>query len=342
MKISHIYWFGYYNMSEPGIRYRGKYALDELKRNHNISYSLVTTGYTPGIILNFIRVYCSALLFRKKNSIIVFQKIRTNRLYATSLKALLLLRKQRTLYDMDDPDYLKFNKRTINFFIKHSETCSMGSAALMDYAQKTNANSFLLTSPVISHTEIKKQVNKIFTVGWVGYYNAHKESLQQLLYPALINLTFNVKLVLLGVTSEEEKNEIRSLFSEHSNISLDIPLVLDWMDELSIYRRIKEFDVGISPLLDTEVNRAKSAFKLKQCLSCGVPVLASPVGENLRFIENGINGFLCDSANEFEENICKIKSLDTLNYQQMSTSAWQSVKNFSMLKYSEEIIGMYK
>lgn len=44
---------------------------------------------------------------------------------------------------------------------------------------------------------------------------------------------------------------------------------------------IHQFDVGVMPLPDTPWTRGKCAYKLIQCMACGIPVIASPVGANV-------------------------------------------------------------
>ncbi len=46
-------------------------------------------------------------------------------------------------------------------------------------------------------------------------------------------------------------------------------------------RELAQFDIGLAPLLDTPMNRARSNVKLKEYAVVGVPWLASPVGPYL-------------------------------------------------------------
>lgn len=342
MDVKHIYWFCYFDASEPSVRYRAIYPLEELEKEYGISSSLVLSGYSPGRVLHFFKVCFSVLLFRKSNSLLVFQKLRTNRFYSAFLKTLLLFRRKYTLYDIDDADYLKFSEKTIQHFMTGCATCSVGSRALYDYAFRYNRSVLLLTSPVIMHSEIKEYRNEVITVGWIGYYNAHRHSLQELFFPALDNISFKVRLVLLGVVKEEHFKELKERFSGNDNVSLEMPAGIDWQDETSIYRKIKEFDIGISPLLDTERNRSKSAFKLKQYLSCGVPVLGSSLGENKVFIKEGVNGFVCETPTDYRDKIESIHSMSNEQYDRMCSSALATCQEFNVKKYCADLLAYFR
>jgi hypothetical protein len=84
MEIKHIYWFAYYNLDEPSVRYRAKFPLQQLKDKHGITFSLVYPGYDFKHVSNFLLTFLSALFFRKRHSVIVFQKIYSTGLYATA------------------------------------------------------------------------------------------------------------------------------------------------------------------------------------------------------------------------------------------------------------------
>jgi glycosyltransferase involved in cell wall biosynthesis len=47
---------------------------------------------------------------------------------------------------------------------------------------------------------------------------------------------------------------------------------------------IQQFHVGVMPLPDTPWSRGKCAYKLIQCMACGIPVVASRVGANVEVV----------------------------------------------------------
>ena len=342
MGIKHIYWFAYFNLDEPSVRYRAKFPLQQLKHNHGITFSIVYPGYDFQNLSNFILTFFSALLFRKSNSIIVFQKIYTKGIYSSALKVLLFFRPQHTLYDIDDAEHTRRCAKTIHYFMKKCSACSAGSKSLVDYIKQFNQNVFLLTSPIINHGLTKTSLEKTMTVGWVGYYGAHRQSLTELFFPALYDIDFPIKLKLLGVANEIEEQEIKSYFKNNKNITVETPLGLDWLNEHSIYETIATFDIGVSPLMNNEFNRGKSAFKLKQCLSCGVPVLASSVGENKTFLQDGVNGYLCDTPSDYFQKLTSIRSSQSWSYNILSLNAKKTFTTFSIDNYCSTFINHFK
>lgn len=59
------------------------------------------------------------------------------------------------------------------------------------------------------------------------------------------------------------------------------------------------FDIGLMPLPDTPWERGKCAYKLIQCMACARPVIASPVGANCDVVQDGENGFLATTPEEW-------------------------------------------
>lgn len=185
-------------------------------------------------------------------------------------------------------------------------------------------------------------MGKPLTIGWVGYYGAHRQSLIRLFFPALQNIDFPIKLKMLGVANELEEQEIKYYFKDKKNISVETPHGLDWLDEQSIYENIVTFDIGVSPLINNEFNRAKSAFKLKQCMSCGIPVLGSSIGENKTFIRDGLNGYLCNNPNDYFQKITSIRNSQHDSYANLSLNAKLTFPTFSIDKYCSTFIKYFK
>ena len=338
MQLKYIYWFAYYNNSVPSVRYRALMPLQHLSADYGINYAFVSPSYRLKSVLQFVKVYMEALLFRKPNSIIVFQKIHTQGIYARLLKYLLKKQPLDTIYDIDDAEYTRRPVATIHDFMRNCSCCTVGSIALQQYASAFNKNVFLLTSPVEAHQHFKQQRNPIFTIGWIGYFGAHSDSFKQYIYPIIAEIPFPVRLVILGITNASQRDSIIQQFASCKHVQIITPENIDWFNEDEIYRYIAGFDCGIAPLTDTEFNRAKSAYKMKQYMSCGVPVLASPVGENNTFLQDGKQGFICFDANDFLQNIIKLHNMNELQYATISDEARSSLNGFMLGNYCSQLI----
>jgi len=324
--------------------------LKYLRQHYGITYDFVIPDKQPGKLIHFFRVYISALLFRKKDSIIVIQKVCTDRCYAKALKLLIRLQKANTLYDLDDAEYLRQPTKTLHFFLRNCSAVSVGSSFLEKYCASYNNNVFILSSAVPDHGIVKEQRNSKLCIGWLGSTGdgnliaqdfSHKKSLFNILFPAIKRLDFPCKLILLGVVLKSDKIEILEYFKDYGNIELEIPEGLSWKDDGWVYERIREFDIGVAPLLDHEFNRAKSAFKEKQYLSCGIPSVASDIGENSKFIVQNLNGILCTGSGDFFHAMEKISKMPAEDYRRMIYAAVNSKDKFSMELFSRTILDYF-
>ncbi len=78
-----------------------------------------------------------------------------------------------------------------------------------------------------------------------------------------------------------------------------------WSEETEV-ASIQQFDIGIMPLDDSPWERGKCGYKLIQCMACGVPVVASPVGVNAEIVEHGRNGFLATGGDDWYVALSKL------------------------------------
>ena len=83
--------------------------------------------------------------------------------------------------------------------------------------------------------------------------------------------------------------------------ALGLPMQSVPWTEATEVASISQFDVGIMPLVDEPFERGKCGYKLIQYMACGLPVVASPVGVNRQIVEHGVNGFLAETPEQWQE-----------------------------------------
>lgn len=82
-----------------------------------------------------------------------------------------------------------------------------------------------------------------------------------------------------------------------------------WPDKWSEAEEIallNQIDIGIMPLVDSAWEKGKCGFKLIKYMACAKPVIASPVSSNCEIVVHGVNGYLAESAKEWEEALLKL------------------------------------
>jgi glycosyltransferase involved in cell wall biosynthesis len=213
------------------------------------------------------------------------------------------------IYDLDDARYLLYRHKgptprlpfmanKIDGLIQRAEAVLAGSETLATYTRRLNRATTVIPSVVDTERYwVAPQVSKNHVViGWIGS-PATEHYLRALVVPLTrLARQANIRLrvvggrapVIPGVITEEVK------WSEVEEVSL-----------------IQAFDIGIMPLFDDAWSRGKCAFKLIQCMACGIPVVASPVGANNEVVSTQC-GFLADSDSAWLDALARLAADESL------------------------------
>lgn len=328
-----VIWFNFYSNEAPSVRYRGTYFLEELRRSHGISYRHYIPEKNLRSLLRLLGL-TARLLLGKTSHTVVIQRVSSFGLYAGLLKLVIRFRRKKHvfLYDLDDAIYEEMDDdRQIRWFMRNVHTVITGSEELSVYARKQNREVRLVTTPVVpTDLRFRQNGSDKLVLGFIGcYWGTHFRNMQELVMPVLKQLEFPVVLEIIGARHEQERERTRDFFRD-SNVAVRFLEIDDWNDENEINRAMMGWHLGLAPLRDTVVCRAKSAFKVKQYLNLGIPCVSTEVGENVRFVEHGKNGFLFANETELKAALEKVYGLSPQEREQLSDRALASSAAFQL------------
>jgi len=183
----------------------------------------------------------------------------------------------------------------IHSVMRSANIVTVGNKYLANYAYSAGSKQVELIPTVVDlskYSVIKSNFqSNVFNIGWIG-----SPSTTKYLYsiaPALVHMCKNDNVIVTLIGAE----------------SIDLPgvslRIIPWSEEVEV-DCLSSFDVGIMPLPDEPWARGKCGFKLIQYMASGLPVIASSIGVNKEIVDDGVNGFLSDSNEQWVEALEKL------------------------------------
>lgn len=254
------------------------------------------------------------------------------------------LLKKKIIYDFDDAIWLPDNpneslmRSTIKWrwkvrnIIHWSYKVSCGNLYLCDYAYRYNHNVYL--NPTTIDTESLHNRNlyppiekKGIVIGWTGTHS----TLQYL---------DTIKDVLVQLENKHPDVTIMIIADASPDLGLKRMQFLPWKAATEI-PDLCNFDIGIMPLRDDEWARGKCGFKALQYMALGIPAIVSPVGVNTTIIEDGVNGLIADTPEQWMTSIEKLLSDQSLRRSIGATGRDTVVRNYSVRSNSSNFLSLF-
>jgi len=194
--------------------------------------------------------------------------------------------------------------RKVDAIIRLSDQVIAGNDFLADYARRLNSEVAMIPTCVDTTRFVPAgpasaaasagdlQAARRPVVGWIG--SPTTASYIQALTPVLQRVNAR-RPFTLRVSGPGEPLDVPGVAVENVAWSLD--------REVSLFNTC---DVGVYPLADDEWSKGKCGFKAIEFMSCGVPVVAAAVGVNREIIQDGVNGFLASSEDEWVEKLGRL------------------------------------
>jgi glycosyltransferase involved in cell wall biosynthesis len=200
------------------------------------------------------------------------------------------LTKRPRVLDVDDAIWLNRRGSFARKLAEISDSVICGNSFLAEYFRQWNANITILPTAVDTKRFIPLKARSFgdsSVIGWSGNRSGFADLKM-------------IEAPLRTVLAKYPKARLRVMADERP--ALDIPAhqleFLQWSPEIEV-QAIQAMDVGIMPLRDTLWSRGKCSYKMLLYMSCGVPVVVSPVGMNAEVLEMGSLGQAAITSDEW-------------------------------------------
>jgi len=246
--------------------------------------------------------------------------------------------RKKLIYDFDDAIWIADStNKALNWvkaYWKVRHICSWahtvvgGNEYLCNYARQYNANVVLIPSCVDverQHNKLKDQDQRPLTLGWTGSHSTLKYL--DRLVPQLSALAARGVRILI-ICNKPPAFHFEGL------------QFVQWKEETEI-DDLLQMNIGIMPLEEDAWSKGKCGFKLIQYLSLGIPAIASPVGVNQQIIEEGKNGFLATTIEQWQQAIDTLVDDEALRKQMGTAGRSKIEKDYSIQAYETVFAGLF-
>ncbi|MEK7642976.1 MAG: glycosyltransferase family 4 protein [Patescibacteria group bacterium] len=240
------------------------------------------------------------------------------------------------IFDLDDAEWIHSPRKSV-ILARSAAVVTGGSHEILEWAHR-HARHVQFIPTAVDTSAYRPVVSEPGVLGWIGNGIAHmKAGNFTILKDALEKLSDRGVAFSLVVIGSQQYGPLKDFFKQ-SDYRVTFVDDAPWALVETIPALLAEYkiDIGLMPLVDTPFNRAKCAFKAIEYMACGIPTVASDVGESRHVIDHGVNGFVAGDAEEFTEVLARLVE-DRALRSSMSVRARQKVEDaFSLDGIAQE------
>ena len=250
--------------------------------------------------------------------------------------------KKKIIFDFDDSIWVKIasvaNPKVAGLkcswkvanICKYSKTVSVGNDFLAEYARKY-CNDVRIIPTVVNtdsyHNKLKNQEENNFTIGWTGTYT---------------NL-YNLQLIKNVIFELQKKYSFNFLIIANRDPMLEkVKYTYKKWELATEIEDLLQMHIGIMPLINSEVELGKCAFKAIQYMSLGIPPVVSPVGANKKVVIDGENGYWANDEKEWYENLEKLITNHQLRTELGTKARNRIIANYSVEANKEKFLKLFE
>lgn len=249
--------------------------------------------------------------------------------------------RRKFIYDFDDaiwlPNYSKANARfeklkaysKVNKIMRWANQISAGNNYLANYAQQYNRNVQVIPTTIDTvnyHNQTCKHEKKPIVIGWTGSHSTMRYL--NFIIPILQRLEEKYVFIFQIISDKAPSFELKSLKFINWNKATEI-------DDLA------QIQIGIMPLSADKWANGKCGFKGLQYMALEIPTIMSPVGVNTEIINDGVNGFLANSTEEWLDKISQLIESEGLRKKMGVAGRKTIVEKYSVLANRDKYLELF-
>ncbi len=189
--------------------------------------------------------------------------------------------------------YLKFASKT-KTICRIASHVMVGNPYLAEYARQVNDRVTVIPSTIDTEkyrVPLSAEKSGPLVIGWTGSHSTvqHLDTLRGALKKLAERESFRLRVI--GTATYE-------------CAPVDVE-VIQWR-AVSEVEDLTPIDIGVMPLPDDRWSKGKCGMKALQFMAMGIPTICSPVGVNADIIQDGLNGFLAGTEDEWVEKLSRL------------------------------------
>ena len=197
--------------------------------------------------------------------------------------------------------YLKFAAKT-KTICRLASHVMVGNSYLAEYARQFNSNVTIVPTTIDTekYSVRQKNADDVPVVGWTGSFSTvqHLDTLRS----------------ALQKLARQEKFRLRVIGTPEYHLEGVEVEALRWHSQTEL-ADLRPVDIGIMPLPNDAWSKGKCGLKALQFMAMGIPTICSPVGVNTEIIQDGENGFIANTEQEWIDQLGRLLRSPTLRAQ---------------------------
>ena len=305
------------SMVSPASRYRVYRILPFLEKNgvdctvysifsDNMTDLMIRSATFKGLrkILYYARVImerliraCRIILLAGKFDLVFLQRTT----FPLGMEKLLKAKNRNIIFDIDDPIYLpdreekgligrikRWTKKREVISILHISKCVIAeNNYIKSFVRRYCKDVHIIVGPIDitrNYPKENRPVSEGIVIGWIGTPSTTPY--------------FKMLDGVLRKLGDKHKISIRLIgASPYSIDGLKVELV-NWSEATEVME-LHKFDIGVMPMPDDEWTRGKVGCKMLQYMANAIPSVVSHTPTTSEIIEDGVNGFLAGTEEEW-------------------------------------------